>query len=557
MLRLRTSSLCALRASRLGVWLGSLLVLCAAAGLSACDNGGIEGETGPNAAPDTELSVRTDDLGGTLGDRRLRSMVEAAWSGTDSDGYVVAYDVRSYQEGEAPGPETGWNRTTRRDSTILLPIPPGESTADVVVEVRAIDNRGAVDEDPARTVFPIRNSPPVLSLAEAEAPPDTTWPVVSFAWMASDPDGDDDLAAIEVALNDSTQFVRLPPDADFLTLVATDPRMMGTVEAEVYLGRSFQSTSIRLPGLRMGQPNRIYIRSVDQTDTTSVLRRYPAEDEPGFVVRSVTSSTLLVNDYRSDADQQVLAVAREALALHGTTRYDEWDLSETPQNAASPRFSEALPGTVDPTLRQILALWDRIYWVSNAATNSVSGNNLPRAASVIDLFFSRGGRMMVQVPATLPASGDEATGANNPALNILPLSDLITFPPGVRALRANQGTPVRPAEPVPGTSQTLPELRAARLLTGTLPYELGPDDVPLYRISFYENNNQDATWQGTEVVASMRSDRRVGLFALPLFAGAAPLFESAEAGGPDVADALAAMLGGLEFPQGSGFALGR
>lgn len=523
--------------------------------VAGCD-AGFEGDLSANQPPDTELSVRAGDLTETLGDRRLISTVEVAWSGTDPDGVVTAYDVRSYSTDTVfPGADTGWNRTTRRDSTIRLAIPLGETTADVVVEVRAVDSDGAVDPTPARTVFPIVNSRPALRLVAAEAPPETTWPVISFSLAASDVDGDENLQAIEVALNDTTAgFVQFPADATFLTFVADDPGA-STSAVSVFTGRGFRNSGVTLPGLILDGENVVYLRAVDQAGATSPTLRYPALDEDGqpvasLFVRRVTSRVLLVNDVRTGDPTQVMDVARSALALRGTAAYDEWDLSETPQSAANPVFSDGIPSSADPTLRQTLALWDRIYWVSNAVTNSSAGNNLPRAASVMDLFFDGGGRLLVQVPISLPQGTD--AGAANAAIDLLPIRDLITFEPGVRALRANSGTAVRPQAEVPGTGRTLPPLQAARLITSALPYNVGPDDIPLYAMSFYENNVPTNVWQGSEVLASIRSDRRVGLFSLPLFAGPNPLFEPATPGGDGVVDALALMLTGLDFPSASG-----
>ena len=527
----------------------ALVVAFAVAGCDA----GFEGEASANQTPETELSVRVGDLTETLDGRRLISTVELAWSGTDPDGVVTAFDVRSYPATATPGAEDGWTRTTRRDSTLRLDIPVGQTTADVAVEVRSVDSDGAVDPTPARTVFPIVNSAPELRLVAAEAPPDSTWPVISFSLAASDVDGDDNLDAIEIALNDTTRFVRLPADAAFVTLVADDPTA-ATSTASLFTGRGFRGTGLSLPGLVLEGDNVVYLRAVDRAGAPSATVRYPALDEDGapvgaLYVRRVTSPVLLVNDVRTGDDAQVLEVARAALATHGTSSFDEWDLSATPQSAANPVFSEALPATADPTLRQTLAFWDRIYWVSNAVTNATQGNNLPRAASVMDLFFDGGGRLLVQVPISLPQGTDG--GAANAAIDLLPIRDLIEFPPGVRALRANGATPVRPQAEVPGTGRTLPPLQATRLITSALPYNVGPDDVPLYAMSFYENNRPEDVWQGSEVLASIRSDRRVGLFALPLFAGPNLLFEATDPAQGGVVEALALMLDGLEFP-GSG-----
>jgi len=538
----------------------SVLVLAASAGLAACDSG-FEGSPSDNTAPETELSVRSADLREDLEGRRLVSTVEVAWSGTDADGVVLTFDVRAYAIGAGLptlGPEEGWGRTSRRDSTLLLPIPLGQDQADVAVEVRAVDDDGSVDPSPARTVFPILNSDPTFRLIGAEAPPDSTWPVISFAFAAADRDGEANLAAIEVSLNaPDGPFTRIAPEATFLTLIAEDPSATGTTGAQLFVGRGFSNTSVTLPGLALDGDNVLYLRSVDQAGATSETVRYPGLDADGqplgtFYVRRVTSRVLLVNDFRSAGDADVLAVAREALAINGTAAFDTWDLSETPQSAAAPVFSDALPSTPDPTLRQTIALWDRIYWVSNAVTNRVSGNNFPRAAGVLDLFFNGGGRLLVHTPITFPQS--EEDGAGNPAVDILPLGglvDLNEFNANVRSLRASAGTSVRAGVEVPGTGRTLPPLQTTRLLTSALPYKTRPDDLVLYSLSFYENNQPSNVWLGSEVVASIRADRRVALFALPLFAGPNALFEPAAGGTEGVADALAVLLDGLDFPATS------
>lgn len=526
--------------------------------LAACDSG-FGGSPFDNRAPETELSVRSVDLREDLGDRRLVSTIELAWSGVDADGVVAAYDVRAYVVDAGlplPGAEEGWTRTTRRDSTILLPIPEGRRTADVAVEVRAVDNDGGVDETPARTVFPIINSDPTFRLTAAEAPPDTTWPVLSFAFTADDPDGTANLAGVEVALNDTLSgWTRLPADLTFVTLVAADPTATGTVDARVLAGRTAQATALTLPGLRMDADNRVFFRAVDAAGAASRATTFPDEDGVLFV-RRTTSPVLLVNDLRSsttNVDTRPLDVMRAALAQSGTASYDTWDLSQTPLVASAPQVSEALPVTADPTLRLTFALWSRIAWVSNAVTNSAVGNNLPLAAPVLGAFFDRGGRMLVQTPITAPLSGDE--GQTNPAIDLLPMNSLVSFlptpsePRSVRTLRANAGTVVSPASPMPGTSTPLPPLAATALVTTALPYTVGPDDVVLYTMPFtaFYTNNTSGPWGGSTVVASASSDGRVALFALPLFSGAGALFGPATPGGPGVADALAAILDGLDF----------
>ena len=225
--------------------------------------------------------------------------------------------------------EVGWTRTTRTDTTLLLPIERGDRTANVVVEVRAIDNEGLKDPTPARTVFPIRNSPPSLTLDRSELPPDTTWTIASFAFSPTDPEGPQNLARLDLALNDSLAFVALPADARFVTHVAEASRTTtaSTVNARVYLGRTFQRTDIVIPGMRLNARNVLYARVADQTDTTSAVVRHPAAGAPRpWFVKQPKSRVLVVNDYRRITNGPVVAYHRALVQQATGQAPDVWNV---------------------------------------------------------------------------------------------------------------------------------------------------------------------------------------------------------------------------------------
>lgn len=520
------------------------------AGTAGCDSG-VSGDPAGNQPPSTALSVRDTSLVGNVGeDDRFTSTVFVAWSGTDPDGFVVAYELRYYDEGASP---SDWRRTTRRDTLILLPIPPGEDRANVVFEVRAIDNEGAADPNPARTVFPIRNSPPAVRLSGQLVPADTTWPVVSFGWTATDPDGPENLGGVEIALNDTTAFALVPAEVDFVTLVAADPQALGETDAEVFFGTNLIPTDLVLPGLRLDAENVLYVRAVDQTGARSRLVRFPAEEDDSWFVRRRTSEVLLVNDYRRTEEGRVMPYHREVLGRFSGA-FDEWDLSRPFATGSNPVAtpSDALPAPANPTLRQTLALWRYIYWVSDQTTDRVEGYNFPAAASVIDLFFEGGGRLFVQVPVRLPTNPED--NRNNPAVNVLPLGGLITIPDTLvyNNLRLPSAAAIDPVQPVPGTGQTLPPLRTRQLITGTLPYLPG-ESVPLYRADYVALRVGGGTvdWTGPETIASMSPDRRVALLALPVVnAFNGTVWLEGASGDPDAPEqAIRLILEGLGFPQ--------
>ena len=520
---------------RLPLRLAALGLAAGIVALAGCDTG-ISGDPDENRPPDTQLAVRdsslVDNICGTEpagapcddDDELLASTVFVSWAGTDPDGFVDRFELRFFPEGAA-GPE--WSSTTRRDTLVLLPIPEGERTANVVFEVRAVDDDGAVDPTPARTVFPIQNAPPSVRLQSFDLPADTTWTLFSFAWEGNDPEGEETIQAFEVAFNDTTEFVRLPGEAEFATFVAAETGAGQTESpARVFLGRGFVSTELTVPGLLLDADNVFYLRAVDATGATSPIVRYPDPDlEQTFYVRQPTSDVLLVNDYRSRRDVELLPFHRDVLGAYlGGAGYDEWDLSEpdgSGGDAGDPGddYADAIPPNADPTLRELLQLWDYVYWITDGVTDRVRGNNLALAATVIDGFFAQGGKLFVMAPLDAPQDID--ADIDNPAFDILPVEALVVGEDGaIPTLRIDEGDPVVPLNPVPGTGRELPALQPTQTVTGTLPFIVPASRaVSLYRADYYVplSGGQQEDWTGSELVAAIDLDRRVGFVGLQFY----------------------------------------
>ena len=519
---------------------------------AGCDTA-FTGDLLDNQAPTTQLSVRDTSLVDNLPEtERLTSTVYVSWTGDDPDGYVASYELRYYNDGEAPADT--WTETVRNDTLILLPIPRGERAANVVFEVRAVDNQGLRDPNPARTVFPIQNAPPTLRLNQFELPPDTTFTVFSFAWSADDPEGEDNLAAVEVSFNDSTSYVRLPADTRFVTFVADYDvgDAAETTSARVYAGRGFQNSGIDVPGLALDAENTLYVRAVDQTDTTSVFERFT------WTVKAPKSEVLFVNDFRKLTAPNVRDYHLGILEsfLPPGTPIEQWDITQpfSTGNTGDLVRSEALPPSAEPTLRQTFAMFKHIYWVSSNTTNSTADNNLPYVAPVLDLFFENGGTIMVHSPANLPSNPEENLG--NPAILMMPLSDLMTFPDTLyQFFRMPTSNEVTPAEPVPGVGAELPVLKPVRLISDVIPFFTeGESNIPLYTADFNairRSNNRQVPWTGVSNVASITNDRRVALFGFPLVddRNGTPLYEGVDGNADAPRNAVHLILRSLGFPE--------
>ena len=527
-----------------------LLVLLAV----ACDSG-ISGEAFDNRPPDTQLSVRDDSLLDNLSeDDRLVSTVRITWTGDDPDGFVKGYEVRFLdQMGDIEG--VAWSFTETTDSLFLLPIRQGDRISDVVFEVRAVDDDGLADPTPARTIYPIQNSPPDIRLSPFDLPPDTTFNVMSIGWVAEDPDGNANLERIDVSFNDSLNFVALPPEISFATFVLpqTNPGASGEiVDAEVFLGRGFEQTGISVPGVRIGEMNTLYVRAADQTDTTSVRIEY------SWFVKGKTSNVLYVNDFRRATHPVVSTFHLNLLNeyLPAGTPIDIWDITTPYTTGSSGNFprSGLLPPTAQPALDRFFRGYDYIYWVASATTDQIVGNNLPFAAPVLEPFFENGGKMMVHSPIQLPVDPDEI--ATNAATLLLPLNSLTQFPDSLpQTLRLLGNAPVSARDPLPGVATALPALKMNGFVINTLPYvATSSATIPLYDAQFQyvtRVGNRRGIWSGSSTIASMSDDRRVGLFTIPLIneANGTPLVIG-EDGNPQTArDAVKLMLESLGFPK--------
>ena len=525
-------------------------ILALAAG---CDTD-ISGEAFDNQPPDTRLSVRDTSLVDNLTNaERLSSTVFVSWTGNDPDGFVAAFELRFFNEGAAPAPEADWVRTTRNDTLVLLPIPRGNRDANVVFEVRAIDNEDARDPQPARTVFPIQNGPPTIRFSSFDLPPDTTFHIFSFAWIAEDPEGESNLERIEVSFNDSTTFTALPPEAAFVTFIGQnnpDDAAQTIVGAEVFIGRALQRAEITVPGLRLDAENTLYLRVADATDTTSTRQDFT------WFVKKQNSRVLFVNDHRKASFLTVqnyhLSLLRDYLPTE--TDVDVWTVTEpfVTGNVGNVPRSSLLPPNADPTIRRMLASWEYIYWISTNTVNAVGGNNLPFLAGTLDVFFDQGGKMMVHTPVTQPRNPEDNLG--NPAILLLPLSELFIRPDSLQRMELGRGAAVTAVGNLPGVSEPLPDLASDNFYINELPYfARGANTLPLYEADYVylTRFGVRGSWTSPRTVASISADRRIGLFGLPLVneQSGAPLLVGAD-GDPEAARrAVQLILESLGFPK--------
>ena len=157
--------------------------------------------------PVTHLTLYPDSIiapGSTL--------KKISWWGDDTDGFVVGY----YFSFDTLKPVNQWSFTTKNDSTFMLSMTGTDSTFRFYVA--AVDDKGLIDPHPASNLYPVINSPPTMQFTTGTDIPDTIYPVATFSFIASDPDGNGSLKSFYWSLNDTLHYHSIPASVSLMTL---------------------------------------------------------------------------------------------------------------------------------------------------------------------------------------------------------------------------------------------------------------------------------------------------------------------------------------------------
>ena len=169
---------------RRGAWIGLVLACLVVAALG---NQGCSKKVTPplgNQAPHTWVFLQ-----GPVDTMSYR--VRLHWYGTDTDGDVVGYEIQFTSIGQQPV-ASAWSYVTVVDSVFALPIPSG--AAGFTFWVRAVDNAGLRDPDPAHEDLYLRNNPPSVAFYNRPHLNHSAGyhflPVLTLQWKGSDPEGE-------------------------------------------------------------------------------------------------------------------------------------------------------------------------------------------------------------------------------------------------------------------------------------------------------------------------------------------------------------------------------
>lgn len=399
----------------------SLFLLLSAWFLASCT----DDSTAPvaNRRPETHIAVNSVNT-------PQSSRVEVHWQGDDADGIVVGY-VFSWDE-------RTWHFTTKNDSIFTLHISTNDSS--YTFAVAAIDNSlaaypsegalvqfndansngvydgeeftaltGATDLSPARTAFPVRNSPPEMYLgadttvqgARRVELPDTTFPVATFQFTLFDIDGTESISTVEWALNDTTtvgNWKNINPKSTFFTLKEAD-------------------------GLRTGQQNKLFLRATDIGGLRSKVIVYPPENKSWFVRRVAGPVLVIKDEFASEAADFYISALKTISSGEFDGRFDILDIGADKRAGRS----KQLPPFVSPMLTESLKLYKAIIWFTD------SRPTLTVAQEILPEYMTNGGKILfcTELPEIL-APDSQTVLADFAPIDSVSRSEVVTDPLAIK-----------------------------------------------------------------------------------------------------------------------------
>ncbi len=361
--------------SRSLAWMAAPL---AAAALWSCTN--VRGTVAPNQPPETTVWV-TGDLD-TVGHTQ-----RYFWDGQDPDGTVSAFEFRwLYEPGAEPAgyDSTVWTYTERRDSLFVVYVPSGFNVP--TFYVRAIDDQGARDPSPAFQTYRLRNEAPLVTIIGA--PADTTFPVVTLLWTASDPDGNIANASYRVWLagkEDQAQVV--------------------TGLQHTLLPASFQDAG----GNLVGGSYTVYVTAIDDGGRMSL------PDSFTWTVKLPVGNVLLVDDVPS--------------TVAGAATYDGFYRTELDARLGAGTYSivdleAGSPFRAEADVRETFLFFDHVFWYSEVNTG-VSPNGLALIGEAIPAHLAAGKNLFLTTGRLVGTGGvlgngfvQDVLGADGLFLNV-------------------------------------------------------------------------------------------------------------------------------------------
>ncbi|MBK7979920.1 MAG: hypothetical protein IPK06_07925 [Ignavibacteriae bacterium] len=373
-----------------------------------------------NFPPETHLFIYTDSLVS-----QQKSKLQVHWWGDDKDGLVIGYLFKW------EGINDNWEFTKSNDSVFALPI--GTVDTSYNFYISAIDNSGngiydnevylngvnighepftdlnknnkydlsepfidfgSIDATPAIQKFPIKNSPPEITWNDLSIIPEKTFPAITVGWNAFDLDGNETITEIQIALNDTTNFVSLNGSTRLVALVASSSN-----EMNIFINADENKIhQDKLKNLKLDDFNRLYVRGIDISGSKSKFEMLPDSEKKWFIEKP--KGELLIIDNFAGGTQSA-DFYKNSFNNFANEKYNILDLE-----------SVSLPYEAI-TFKSTLNLFKYIFWYSG------SNPRIDLANLITQNYIQSGGKIAFSM--TFQDSSDNFEFSNQIAQTFLPI----------------------------------------------------------------------------------------------------------------------------------------
>ena len=357
-----------------------------------------------NKPPETGLALMPDS-----GISPQPTILKVSWWGDDPDGNVTGFYF-SWNS-------TNWTFTTSNDSLFALQIGAADTT--YTFQVSAVDNGGngsydadikrngidfgpepfidknnngvydkgetffdigLIDPTPAHLDFPLINSAPTIEWNSLSTLPDTSYPVMSFGWNASDLDGDQTIMKVDIALNDTTdpsKIISLDGGVRNVTIRTTDFQSSDPAMDILIEGLETNIYPEKLHGLKYNDDNHFFVRVTDISGASSPFISLPDSGKTWYV-KKPNGNVLIVDDYAvPDNSPQFYALMMDSLGL--SSDYDVLD-----------RISNPLPYR-NVTFLQTMKLFRYVFWYAD------NNPTLDLISNITQKYIDAGGKIAFSI----------------------------------------------------------------------------------------------------------------------------------------------------------------
>ena len=407
-----------------------------------------------NLAPETTISVDSIQRSGDL---RLNANVHLNWYGSDADGYIDYFNVQVNDEPVG--------KTRSNDSIFTFVIDAGLDSADVLIQVSAVDHEGLEDPTPAKLWVPLKNAAPSCRIDADEIAPDSAKIVLTLRWDAEDIDGNETIVEAEVRLNNGP-WAQIDLGQGLLSFTLNPS---GT-SAAVYQNGFLVDTA--LSGAAANDTNRVFLRVKDWAGSYSEVD---------------TSSTFYWSSKAAD-----MLVLNSQPAYIGA-QYKEWldtigDAYDYVQMDAITGIG--IPTYWNPSMKLLFEQYERVLLFTDATQFPNNGGTdylLNILSPSVQSYVQGGGKVLTS--AQITSSMD--MGAIN---DVYPVSGSITSTGQARLTNDSSIVPV-------DTTSGAPSVRPKNIVLGVTPVNPAADANAYYTAQL----TKIAGWTGSNTVGTIRS----------------------------------------------------